>query len=563
MRRLLIYINIVMGILFGSCNSSPIPSPQTSPVIGEIISRDAIASTSIADGSKAIFHATGGANIDNQIFTFSNGTWQNNNGEDIHINSSIETKLTALYPAYSGETLITHNPYDNDTLLDVMIAESSFIDQTNIQLNFRHLFSRLTLHIHSSIAEDIEAVKIAVPQIESINPVSGELKFLEQLHTTQFTGAETGVYSCIVPSHPNCPVELTFIFKSGKEVTHSLTHTFVSGHKYECHVNRPGIRNAEDLIEFYTLISCPYNYKGNKTLKDFGEEFGDRTIYRLLEDITLTEKQCNNLNSIGNNQYPFDDIFDGEGHKISKLKIKAFDGHAGFFGYISEKGCVRNLRLDSCYSQTITKSSGSGAGILSGICQGTINNCRITNSSISNEDDSPTGAIAGLASGEIINCSVENTTIIATTLALGSITGNLDKGKIFNCYASHNTIENKTGNTNARGGIAGNSINGEIQNCYVYNNSYDSRSKNKGQFIGIASNTTLKHCYYDISKSTFPLIKEATNCTATPNYKYNTSFKTTINDSTLHISESLNQWIGKQKIYRRWTSDNGGPPYFE
>ena len=87
-----------MGILFGSCNSSPIPSPQVSPVIGEIISRDAIASTSIANGSQALFHATGGATINNQIFTFSNGTWQNDNGESILIDSSVETKLTALYP---------------------------------------------------------------------------------------------------------------------------------------------------------------------------------------------------------------------------------------------------------------------------------------------------------------------------------------------------------------------------------------------------------------------------------------------------------------------------------
>ena len=279
MRKLLIYINIVMGILFGSCNSSPIPSPQTSPVIGEIISRDAIASTSIADGSKAIFHATGGATINNQIFTFSNGTWQNDNGEGIRIDSSVETKLTALYPAYSGETLITHNPYDNDTLLDVLIAESSFIDQTNIQLNFRHLFSRLTVHIHSSIAEDIEAVKIEVPKVESIDPSNGTFT-TSGTHSTSPLETNTGVYSCIVPSLPNCPVKLTFIFNTGKEVTHSLTHTFVSGHKYECHVNRPGIRNAEDLIEFSKFINDPKN-KG-KMHPEFGEKFGDSIVYRLL-----------------------------------------------------------------------------------------------------------------------------------------------------------------------------------------------------------------------------------------------------------------------------------------
>ena len=434
-----------MGILFGSCNSSPIPSPQTSPVIGEIISRDAIASTSIADGSQAIFHATGGANIDNQIFTFSNGTWQNDNGEGIHINSSVETKLTALYPAYSGETLITHNPYDNDTLLDVLIAESSFIDQTNIQLNFRHLFSRLTVHIHSSIAEDIEAVKIAVPQIESINPVSGELKFLEQLHTTQFTGAETGVYSCIVPSQPNSPVDLTFIFKSGKEVTHSLTHTFVSGHKYECHVNRPGIRNAEDLIEFCKFINDPKN-KG-KMHPEFGEKFGDSIVYRLLADI----KECELPSPIGNEtNTPFYDTFDGEGHTISQLILP--DDNTGLFGFIESGSMVTNLKIDG--ASTITNPTCSYIGVIASRNYGTINNCSVTNSTIHSKADGGVGAICAITTGAIVNCySANNTIHISNTTYAGAISGS-SEARIINCYSRNNTF-NVSGPGNYIGSITG------------------------------------------------------------------------------------------------------------
>ena len=548
-----------MGILFGSCNSSPIPSPQVSPVIGEIISRDAIASTSIADGSKAIFHATGGANIDNQIFTFSNGTWQNNNGEDIHINSSIETKLTALYPAYSGETLITHNPYDNDTLQDVLIAQSTFKDQTNIQLNFRHLFSRLTVHIHSSIAEDIEAVKIEVPKVVSIDPSNGTFT-TSGTHSTSPIETNTGIYSCIVPSLPNCPVKLTFIFNTSKEVTHSLTHTFVSGHKYECHVNRqPGIRNAEDLIEFSKFINDPKN-KG-KMHPEFGEKFGDSIVYRLLADITLNDSTNEILSPIGDNENTsFNDTFDGEGHTISGLQFKAYQASGGFFSKVGSSGIIKNLFIENSSGPISKGNYSTGIGFIAGICHGTIDNCHVSNCTISNEQTTSIGGISGLLTGgKVINCSVKSTKITKSDQTVGNMVGYLYNGKIFNSYSRNNTIENKS----SKGGIVGHALNGMIQNCYVYSNSYDSRKTDKGQFIGYGNKTTLKDCYYDISKNTLVLIGENSNCTATPNYKYNTSFKTTINDSTLHISESLNQWIGKQKIYRRWTSDNGGPPYFE
>lgn len=552
-----------MGILFGSCNSSPIPSPQTSPVIGEIISRDAIASTSIADGSKAIFHATGGANIDNQIFTFSNGTWQNDNGEGIHINSSVETKLTALYPAYSGETLITHNPYDNDTLLDVLIAESSFIDQTNIQLNFRHLFSRLTVHIHSSIAEDIEAVKIAVPQIESINPVSGELKFLEQLHTTQFTGAETGVYSCIVPSQPNSPVDLTFIFKSGKEVTHSLTHTFVSGHKYECHVNRPGIRNAEDLIEFSKFINDPKN-KG-KMHPEFGEKFGDSIVYRLLADIQLKPEDCEKFAPIGSHEdTPFYNTFNGEGHTISQLILPDENTElklSGLFGVIGSGGIVLNIKIEG--ASTITNPTCTYIGVIASRNYGTINNCSVTNSTIHSKAYGGVGGICAITTGAIVNCySANNTIHIIKHTYAGAISGNAE-ARITNCYSKNNTF-NVSGTGNYIGCITGTATYDEkmlnIRNCYIYHT-----SKESGWYaaIGLISKSaSIRNFYYNKGD----LCGDELGTTQQNIEIYNKDFKV----NTTHISKLLNDWIdttGKESYkeykFNRWIIAPDGSPCFE
>ena len=559
MRKFIILITALTIILLGACKSESVPSSVIPPVIEEIASRDALAEKSIENGSEALFNAQGGVSIENGIFMFNQGVWKNGE-EEIHIDHPGETTLTAIYPAYSSDkTLTTHHPYDNDTLQDVLIAQSKFSNETNIQLKFRHLFSRLTVRVHSSKAKSIDAVRITAPKVTQIDSINGTITTAGE-HTTLFSKNEAGVYSCMVPSLIDCPLTITFALTSGNEVTRALTHTFVSGHKYECHVNRPGIRTAEDLIDFSRLINGNQAYYG-KTLNDFGEKIGDETVYRLLADIELTESQCEKLYPIGNNSYPFNDIFDGEGHTISKLKIRAYDGYAGLFGYISENGCIRNLHSNDCYG--IIKNSGSGTGILAGVCDGIINNCKVSNSTITNEGSSYTGAIAGLAYGRIMNCSVENTTIIATSNPLGSIVGNLYNGKVYNSYAANNTIENTTGSTNARGGIAGYSLNGVIQNCYVYNNSYDNRKTNKGQFIGSASNTTVKNCYYDTPTSTLSLIKTQSNCTSKQNYQYDDkSFMSTINGAIIPVYTLLNQLISSD-IYIGWKESSTLPAVFD
>lgn len=267
MRKLIIFITALIITLLEGCNSEPVPSSDLSPAIGKIASRDALADKNIENGSEALFNAQGGITIENKVFTFNNGIWENEE-VDLQTETSSEISLTALLPAYSDEILITQNAYANDTLQDVLIAQSKSSNETNIQLKFRHLFSRLTVRIHSSKAQSIEAVRITVPKITQIAPINGTITTAGE-HTTLFSKNETGIYSCMVPSLTDCPLTITFKLTSGDEVTRTLTHTFISGHKYECHVNRPGIWTAGDLIDFSRLINGYQAYYG-KTLDDFG-----------------------------------------------------------------------------------------------------------------------------------------------------------------------------------------------------------------------------------------------------------------------------------------------------
>jgi len=558
MRRLIIFINIFICILFGSCNPQPIPS-DASPSIGEIISRDAIASTSITNGTPALFNATGGATIDNQIFTYNNGVWQNAEGDDIPINTTSETTLTALYPAYSGETLITHNPYDNDTLQDVLIAQNTFIEKTEIQLKFRHLFSRLTIHVHSSIADEIEAVKITVPKVNSINPISGELEFSEQ-HTTRFTGNSTGVYSCIVPAQPNSTLTLAFLFDSGKEVAHPLTHTFVSGHKYECHVNRPGIRNAADLIAFSQFINDPNN-KG-KMHPEFGEKFGDSIVYRLLADIELEPEDCKKLAPIGSHSYTaFYDTFDGEGHTIFDLILPEEQTefkHSGLFGY--NNGLVQGININN--ASTVDNPTCTYIGIIASSNYGTINNCSVTNSTIhSKEEGGGVGLICAITTGAVVNCYSKNNTIYVTRDSYaGGIAGSAE-ARITNCYSSNNTF-----NTNGSGykiscitGMTSNDKMLNIRNCYIY---HTSTKTDWFAAIGYTQKASIRNFYYNKGE-----LYGGELGTTPQNYgTYNTDFKF----NNTHLVDLLNNWIDttgkesyKEYTFRRWTTDADGYPCFE
>lgn len=556
MRKLIILITALTIILLGACKSESVPSSVIPPVIEEIASRDALAEKSIENGSEALFNAQGGVSIENGIFMFNQGVWKNGE-EEIHIGHPGETTLTAIYPAYSSDkTLITHHPYDNDTLQDVLIAQSKFSNETNIQLKFRHLFSRLTVRVHSSKAKSIDAVKITAPKVTQIDPINGTITTTGE-HTTLFSKNEAGVYSCMVPSLIDCPLTITFALTSGNEVTRALTHTFVSGHKYECHVNRPGIRTAEDLIDFSRLINGYQTYYG-KTLDDFGEKIGDETVYRLLADITLKPENCELLSPIGDSETPFYDTFDGQGHTISNLQFKAYGGYSGLFGYIETTGKVKNLYIVNSSGPITNNGHKSGIGFIAGRCDGEISNCHVTNSTMSTAENTNAGSIAGYLSGKITNSSTVYSTLTLTntkaTSILGGISGYLANGKIINCYTAQNKL---SGKTNYSGGIAGFVYNGTITNCYVYNNNFDTNNSGRGIVIGYTNKSSIiSYCYYDEK----PIIKVSNNCIPQKHYVYTTSFTATGNNTPVHLL--LDQWITSD-IYIGWKESSTLPAVFD
>ena len=547
MKQFVLFTYILLTSLLFGCESETISS-STSNVVGTISTRVSNDITSLPTNSQALFHTSSGIGI----FTFDGNRW-NGDQSIFSFSSTTPNVLTALYPAYYGEKAITENPYTDNELEDVLIAQSSYTNEQNIELTFKHLFSTLTIHLLSPLRESITQISLEVPMIESLNAdgnfsLSGTLQILPELNTE-------GNYTFIIPPKDNCT--LTLHLTIGEEtISHPITHSFKSGYKYECKVKEPGIYNAEDLIEF----SKTYNKGGD--LSAFGKLQNDgKWLFQLCEDIDFWGINTNELQPIGyDTEKRFNDIFDGQEHKISNINIKHSGSVTGIFGRVGQYGTVKNLHLINCSTPIILSgTSSTGVGFITGTLSGSISNCSVTSGSSTVESAASTGGLVGAAyaGSNIINCFVQNTNLKSDGY-VGGIVGSITEGNITNCYSASNTLTRVS--SSYSGGFCGYAASCDITNSYVYKQTLTT-STNRGQFIGYGKNSSVSYCYTNTSSPT--LIGKNINETST------VSSSETYNSSTfmineLHIVNVLNQWITnnqssyKNHTFTTWKEDTSG-----
>ena len=556
--RLFIYI-LIIGFLFG-CESETIPSASTN-LVGKISTRGSNDIPSLPTGSQALFNAQGGTSV----FTFDGNKWNGN--QDIFSGSS--TEVTALYPAYNGNSLITENPYTSDGLEDVLIAQSTITSEKNIELTFKHLFSKLTIHILSPLKESVTAISLQAPKIEKLNE-DGSIS-LSGVYQTQSIPElnPEGDYTFIIPPMENCNLILSFTIEE-KVVSHTLTHTFESGYKYECNVTdrkEPGIYNEEDWIEF----SKKYNEIGSD-LSAYGKIQEDgRMLFRLFADLNFSSKEHNDLLPIGYDSQKtsiiFTDIFDGQNHTISNLTIPDKNRNkdvikdiSGLFGCIGTKGVVKNLHLENAH--TIDDPICTNVGGIASRNEGIIQDCSVQHSTLKSASSGLVGGIcASMANGYIINCKSTNNTITASTeTRAGGIIGG-SCGQILNCYTYNNSYSKENGGY--IGGIAGSVSNSNsliIANCYVKH--LQALDVNWGAIIGLPQ----------INKYTFDnLFYNGGNVIANDTTKYSTvsrysGYCVEIEGEKKHISILLNNWIKKSdttqypySILKTWMRSDTAP----
>ena len=266
MKQLGLFLCILCSILLGACVSEPIPS-DTNHVVGRILTRNSNTEEVVSEGQTALFNVFKDTKtiIENQIFTFDGEHW---NGEEefTRTDDILSATLTAFHPAQNGNKLITESPYTEDGLIDVKIAKTMITDDSEIHLNFNHLFSKLTFNIQEPLRKSIVTISLTTPKVTGISS-NGNLSISEtEVYTTTLASNNGGTYSFITPPLEDCPLTLSLTLKDKEQpISHPLTHTFESGKQYECNVKdreKPGILTPQEFIDFSQL----YNNKSENKI---------------------------------------------------------------------------------------------------------------------------------------------------------------------------------------------------------------------------------------------------------------------------------------------------------
>lgn len=533
--------------------------------------------STFSPGSQILLNASGSLQINNKVLTYIDNQWKAENEFDW--NDMVgKTNITALYPVYSDFAYTRENLYKNDSLEDILYVKDEYPAGTPVNLQFRHLFSLLTLHLSGKLQNDFQKIEVRCPAvISAIEPESAQITFAhDETHTTSITQvSSSGNYSFIIPPAENMTLTIDIQTDGKKYTTQLQSKSFTGNKEYTYNLKTsektPGIVTAEDWIAFSRLINHKNltEYNG-KTLADFGETINGITTYYLLNDIDFTEVDCTDLEQIGYPQtgHYFSETFDGQGYTLYNIPIKPSYGATGVFGTTSVTGVVKNLHIKSSNVAVTSKSNSTtqGTSILVGRNSGKILNCsikdcQITASPTKANQSANTGGIAGTSTGQIINCYVTNFNInynlSIEAKPAGGISGT-SQGLILNCFSVNNSIKNK-GSYN--GGICGKTLDAtHIENCYVY--SID-QATTKGLLAGIAENSFFIHNYY-YNTATAPIGKDSGGNQLSGNIKYTSTFT---DEEGIPIYQLLNQWIDETAptlypdyTFTRWTDGGESLP---
>lgn len=245
----------------------------------------------------------------------------------------------------------------------------------------------------------------------------------------------------------------------------------------------------------FDIKTNPYLIKDAEDLKLLAEKVNSGEAYegkhfKQTADIDLNNEPWTPIGTVINNgkdAKPFKGTFDGDGYKITNLKVTGNSNNAGLFGYVD--GAI-------------------------------IQNCNVTGE-VSGSSD--VGGIVGNADGktQILSCSFRGD-VTGEDSYIGGIAGSA-RGTIKNCYA----LADVTASFVDAGGIAGYAYHVTIENCYYSGNV--SAGNDAGGIAGFASGSTIKNCV-SLAKSVTGSenvnrilgdVSKVENVTLTSNYGYN------------------------------------------
>ena len=143
-------------------------------------------------------------------------------------------------------------------------------------------------------------------------------------------------------------------------------------------------------------------------------------------------------------------VFEGNGHRISGLRVTGKGSDQGLFRYLKEEAVVRNLELEG---EILPEGTKSGLGLLCGRNEGTVTGVTVSGT-VSGEED--VGGLVGVneATGVLRQC--ENQAQITGVTHIGGIAGR-NEGTIEACINRGAIDPDANDDAQDTGGIAGRS----------------------------------------------------------------------------------------------------------
>lgn len=120
-------------------------------------------------GNQILLNASGSLQIDNRILTYMDNQWKAEN-EFSWSDLTGKTNVTAVYPVYPDLDYVQENLYKNNSLEDILYVKDEFPAGNSIHLQFKHLFSLLTLHLEGNLQTYFQKIEVTCPAVSSIIP---------------------------------------------------------------------------------------------------------------------------------------------------------------------------------------------------------------------------------------------------------------------------------------------------------------------------------------------------------------------------------------------------------
>lgn len=399
----------------------------------------------------------------------------------LYWSDSGEHTVTAWYPATGG----TLDLSDQSQSLAYLLGGSGTGDyQTPVTLTFAHRLAKVRVTPTGDALGEVQSLQLYTYTqctYEKGTVVQGSQEGWIEMKRCEYT--ENGVsFTCweanVVPGY-----EITKLMANNdnKERDLSSAITPEAGSYYNITLNKDK-GYTDDGQGNYTVTSA----EGLKNIAKLVNEEGKTDIdITLTGNITLTGEWT----PIGTESQPYTGTFDGDGHRITGLKIdQSGTDCVGLIGRLGSGGKVQGVAL--------TNISVSGANYVGGIAgqnDGTVENCSV-NGTVTGRGFTDTGGIVGTNYGTISGCSAEGT--VTGSVNVGGIAGGSYLGAtIVGCYSSAAVEGSST-----VGGVVGSlGNNSSLTACYSTGNVTATRTDGGayvGGVVGVNAQGTVTACYH-------------------------------------------------------------------